>query len=89
MKTPVSLSNRVEWKKHREFGELPIPEVLTTIAEEAEGRLVVHHAVHTRHPATSHRGIFPQCAVQRPIPAKEPEQQLLLLRPEGNTQSKW
>lgn len=60
-------------------------EVLTPIAEEVERRLVLRHPVHTLHPAASHRCIFPQCAAERPVRAKEPGQQLLLLRPEENT----
>lgn len=48
---------------------------------------MLHHAVHALHPATSHRCIFPSCAVQRSILTKEPGQQLQLLRAE-NTQSK-
>lgn len=47
---------------------------------------MTHHAVHTLHPATSHGCIFPQRAVQGSVLAKEPDQQLLLLRPEENTE---
>lgn len=81
------LSNSLEWKGWKEFEEVPVLEVLTTVAEEVKGRLVMHHAVHALHPATSHRCIFPHCPVQRPTCAKEPEQQVLLLRTE-NARSK-